>query len=193
MNRSDYLKLYTGWAYLATSIIASSFASLEHEVVDASGKEKASPYNELITYELLQKISSYLSLNGSCYVWKYKLNNKVLSLEVLRPDILLMEETSDGVLTGYRYTVNGKNLHFTTDEIIAFHNFNPLQAYPFNVKGVSPMQAVAMQMEMDVTANEWNHTFFKNGASVKDVISTDAKVSEESKQRLSTKRRNEFQ
>jgi hypothetical protein len=38
------------------------------------------------------------------------------------------------------------------------------------------MQAVAIQAEMDTTANRWNWNFFKNGASVGDILKTDQKI-----------------
>lgn len=54
---------------------------------------------------------------------------------------------------------------FDKDDVIAIDLFSPLKSYPYSAKGVSPMQAVAIQAEMDATANRWNWSFFKNGAS----------------------------
>lgn len=195
LTRTDYLRLYTGWAYVAVSTIADTVASLDRELTRSINTTDSinHPYENLITYELLQSISSFLDLNGSCYIWKVMIWNKIDSLEILRPDIVMFDETTDGVLKGYKYTVNNRQMYFDKDEIIAIHNFNPVKTYPYQAKWVSPMQAVAIQMDMDLTATRWNYTFFKNGGSVKDTLTTDQKVSDEYKTRLSTKWRNEFQ
>lgn len=195
LSRSDYLRLYTGWAFVATSTIAQSVASLEKQLTkwEHNSDVVDHPYMQFVTYDLLLKIASYLQLNWSCFIWKYKIWNKVAWLEILRPDIVLIEEFANGDLKWYRYSANNRNYFFQADEVIALHNFNPLQAYPFNIKGMSPMQAVAVQMEIDVVANKWNWKFFSNGASVKDVLQTEQKITDEAKQRLSTKRKNEFQ
>jgi hypothetical protein len=44
---------------------------------------------------------------------------------------------------------------------MVFSLFSPMLTYPYTVRGVSPMQAVAIQAEMDMTANKWNWNFFK--------------------------------
>ena len=46
---------------------------------------------------------------------------------------------------------------------------------------------------MDKTANRWNWNFFKNGWSVKDILSTDQAIKDENKQRLMAKWKNEYQ
>lgn len=196
LSRGDYLRLYTGWAYVACSTISQSLASLEkHLVKDIRSTDVVShEYMDLITYDFLLKVVSYMQLNGSCFVWKmtFPWSKKIQALEVLRPDLIQFKEDTNGVLQWYTYTANWKSMSFTKDEVIAFHNFNPLQAFPFNIKWVSPMQAVAMQMEMDVTANKWNRNFFRNGWTVKDVISTEKVLDPIVKKRFITDWKSEF-
>jgi HK97 family phage portal protein len=55
------------------------------------------------------------------------------------------------------------------------------------------MQAVAIQAEMDTTANRWNWNIFKNGGSVADILSTDQVMSDEQKERVANKRKSKFQ
>lgn len=82
---------------------------------------------------------------------------------------------------------------FDKDDVIAIDLFSPLKSYPYSAKGVSPMQAVAIQAEMDATANRWNWSFFKNGASAWDIFSTDNPIKEEQKERFLSKWKSEFQ
>jgi len=71
--------------------------------------------------------------------------------------------------------------------------FSPLQTYPYRVKGVSPMQAVAIQAEMDATANRRNRNFFKNWASAWDIFSTENPIKDEQKERFVSKWKSEYQ
>ena len=71
--------------------------------------------------------------------------------------------------------------------------FNPTQSYPYRLTGVSPMQAIAIQAEMDDTANRWNWNFFKNGATSGDILETEQKLTPENKKRAIQQWRNEYQ
>ena len=98
LTRSDYLRLYIGWQYVAVSTIANSLAELETSFTrnENDDKEIKHPYRELVTYELLMQITSFLQLSWNCYLRKFKVNGKVQSLEVLRPDLIEIEEFGDG-------------------------------------------------------------------------------------------------
>jgi HK97 family phage portal protein len=50
-----------------------------------------------------------------------------------------------------------------------------------------------MQAEMDRTANRWNWNFFKNGASIGSMLSTDQSMSPENKELLIRKWKQQFQ
>lgn len=192
LSRSDYLRLYTGWVYVATSTISDSVAELEY-MTKVGEKEKDHRYNGLITYEFLKKVSSFMLLNGNCFVYKQMIGSNVDSLAILRPDLVTLEESADGSLLGYRYNGYGTNVLFRPDEIINFEMFSPFETFPGKVKGVSPMQAIAMQAEMDGTANRWNWNFFKNGGSVRDILSTDQVIKQENKDRLISKWKANYQ
>lgn len=55
------------------------------------------------------------------------------------------------------------------------------------------MQAIAIQAEMDDTANHWNWNFFRNGASSGDILETEQKLSPESKKRTLAHWKSEYQ
>jgi phage portal protein BeeE len=69
LSRTDYLRLYTGWVYVATSTISDSIAELEFNTLRGE-KETEHKYNNLITYDFLKKVSSFMLLNGNCFVYK---------------------------------------------------------------------------------------------------------------------------
>ena len=192
LSRTDYLRLYQGWVYVATSTISDSISELEFNLRKWE-REVEHDYSRFIDYDFLKKVSSFMLLNGNCFVYKEMIWNKVDSLAILRPDLVTIEETADWRLKGYRYNWYGRNMFFRPDEIINFKMFSPFETRPWEAKWVSPMQAIAIQAEMDNTANKWNWNFFKNGWSVKDILSSDQTVSPENKERFINKWKKEYQ
>jgi phage portal protein BeeE len=61
--------------------------------------------------------------------------------------------------------------------------FNPYQGYPRKLKGISPMAAAAMDMEIDQVSSKWNRQFFKNGASGGQVLKSPDRIDKEAKER----------
>lgn len=64
LTRTDYLKLYTSWQYVAVSTIANSVAELEKSFTRTSDDDKQIHHKhfDLITFDLLIQIVSSLQL-----------------------------------------------------------------------------------------------------------------------------------
>lgn len=195
LSRSDYIRLYIWRSYAAVSTIANAIAELPYTLkrTNKDDKELEHPYLQLITYDLLQSIASMQQLTGTCYLYKAMIWNKVDSLEVLRTDLVMIEENADWSIKWYKYGDGNKNYSFRPDEIINFDLFSPLKTFPHQVVWVSPMQAVAIQAEMDNTANRYNWNFFKNNGSVREVLKTAQQMKPENKERLISKWKSEYQ
>ena len=185
MSRTDYLKEYKGWVYTCVSTIASRTASLDYHVLSPTGKQIDHEYLSLITYDLIEQIASFLKLNGSCYVWKVTIGSRVIALHVLRPD--LMQPVYDqkwAKVTGYKYMINGKSYNFSADEVLAFHNFNPLQTYPFVSQGVGDVQAASVAIDTDNATATWNWKFFENSARPNTAIEIPGNIDDPTRERL---------
>ena len=195
LTRTDYIRLYTGWQYVAVSTIANSVAELDYVLTKNGDATKPinHPHMDLVCYKLLQTIVSSLQLTGSAYLRKVYIGKKIDELQFLRTDQVQIEENTDGSVKYYWYSGKTNYYRFTPEEIIDLSLYSPYQTRPQQLKGVSPMQAVAMQAEMDQTANRWNWSFFKNNASVGWVLKTDKSLSQEVKERIARKRKNKFQ
>lgn len=139
------------------------------------------------------QIISSLQLTGSCYLFKNRIGKTIISLDFLRTDRVQLEENEDGSIKSYLYLSGRKQYRFAIDDIIDISLFSPLQTYPRTLKGISPMSAVAIQAEMDQTANVWNWNFFKNGASVGDILTSDQVIAPDNKERVASKWKSEFQ
>jgi HK97 family phage portal protein len=195
LTRTDYIRLYISWQYVAISTISNAISNLDTALFSKPGSDKVikHPHEQLITYDLLQTIVSSLQLTGTAYLLKEKIGNKVDSLKYMRTDLVTIEEKEDGSLKGYRYSSKNKNFLFMPEDVIDISLYSPFKTFPHTVKGISPMQAVAVQAEMDATANRWNWNIFKNGGSVADVLTTEQVLTDEVKERVANKWRNKFQ
>ena len=183
LTRTDYLRLYTSRQYVAVSIIANSVAELEKSLTRTPNDDKQITHKhfDLITFDLLIQIVSSLQLTWSCYLYKNMVWKYIDSLEFLRTDMVEILENTDWSVKWYRYNSKNGQITFSKEDIIDISMFSPLQTYPYRVKGVSPMQAVAIQAEMDATANRRNRNFFKNWASAWDIFSTENPIKDEQK------------
>jgi len=195
LTRTDYIKLYTSRQYVAISTIANSIAELEKSLTRTKNDDKQIQHKhfQLLSYDLLVQIVSSLQLTWSCYLYKNMIGKTIDSLEFLRTDLVTIEENEDWSVKQYRYNSKNRSILFNKADIIDISLYSPIKTYPYTVKWVSPMQAVAIQAEMDSTANRRNRNFFKNGASAGDVFTTDKVINEESKSRFLSKWKSEFQ
>jgi HK97 family phage portal protein len=193
MTRTDYLKEYKGWVYAAVSTISSRVGVLDFHLLDEKEKPIDHEYLKFITYDLLESISSFIKLNGSCYVWKVMVGRRVLALQVLRPDLMQpVYDSKWSKITGYKYSVKWKEFKFPAEEIIAFHNFNPLQAYPFVTQWIGDVQAAAIAIDTDNAASTWNWKFFENNAAPWFGLSTEWKLDDATYERVKSSWENKY-
>lgn len=194
LSRNDYLWLYTGRAFACVSITANAVAQLEQSLTRSinSNNQIDHKYRNLITYDLLMKMVSHLQITGSTFVWKHKIGNSVNSLEVIRPDLVTIERNGDWSTRNYLYNSWYGNYKLYRDDLIIIHNYNPYETYPIETKGISPMSAVAIQMESDVTTNRYNRNFFKNNGSLRDIITADKPITQENKERIISSWRSKY-
>lgn len=193
LSKTDYLAFYKWRALVAISTIANAVGQLERQVVDNKWKQINDPMLELVTYDLLVNIVSYMKLSWSCYIRKNKVWNKVVSLHVLRPDLVkpVMNAYQTEVVK-YEYKINNTTRFFEADEIISIANFNPMIPYPMNVAWLSDVQAIATAIDADYQASKRNRKYFYNNASVNAVLETDKDISWNAVEQITTKREQKY-
>lgn len=181
----SYIESYKGWVYSAVTLIAQSTAKLERHIVDKNGKQIDHPYEDLITYWLIEAVVSYMKLSGTCYIWMNTIGGRIRSLEVLRPDLVRPEwDKNKTRIARYQYHLNGRVINFNPEEIIAIHNFNPCEAYPYQTQWFSDVQAVAVAIDTDNASSTWNWKFFENNASPGFGLKTEWSLSNEQYERV---------
>lgn len=194
LSKTDYLEFYKGWCFVAVSTIAQSVAQLERQLTDGKGNQINDPLMDLISYDLLIQIVSYLKLCGGVYIWKNIVGNKVVWLQILRPDLVkaVLNDTKTAI-DHYKYSFwPNKSKDFPVEEIISIQNFNPQFPYPINIEGLSDVQAIATAIDADYQASKWNWKFFYNNANVDGVLETDQNLSPESVEKIQSKREQKY-
>ena len=189
LSKTDYLNFYKGRCYVAVSTIANAVAQLDKQITDWKGTPINDPLFDLITYDLLVNIVSYMKLNGACYIWKNSVWNKVVSLHVLRPDRVetkLNDSQTD--IEGYIYSYGAtKKKYFKKEEVIAILNFNPMFPYPLNYVWMSDVAWIATAIDADYQASKWNWKFFYNNANVDGVLETEQNLTPETIEQIQKK------
>ena len=108
---------------------------------------------------------------------------------MLRPDLVETKLNSARTrVESYKYN----NKTFPKEEIMHFAQFNPLFPHPTNIDGIGDVQAVAMTIDGDQKAAEWNRRFFDNSARPDGFLSTDQSLNEGASQKLQDKREEKY-
>lgn len=192
MSRGDYLGLYTGWIYTAVTAIADSVSDLEYQLLanEDSVEGIDHKYMDLITTDLLSSITSFLKLTWEAYIYKYKINWVVQSLEILRPDLL--EIKTNWTKVTYSYSYQNQRFNIEREDLIIVKNFSPFDTFWNEARGIWDVQAVAVQAQTDKAIIKWNQNFFQNNASVGWFLTTDQTIEESAAKRIKTSWENSF-
>lgn len=75
---------------------------------------------------------------------------------------------------------SGKTVKYKPEEIVQFKSFNLENQY----YGMAPLTVAMKTMEADFYAREHNRLFFKNGASIEDILESDMNYDEVAEQRI---------
>lgn len=143
------------------------------------------PANGQTQYEFLETLITHLQIAGNAYVLKERARIGVVSLMLLRPD--RMEVVASG---GYSYEINGHK-YFIPDEDVGHLKFpNPNNDF----YGLSPLQVLAKQINLDTDATTFTKAFFNNAGVPSGILKLRRKLSHQDEaDRLRSAWRGQFQ
>ena len=130
--------------------------------------------NELMSrYDFIASTSAYMTLYGEAFWYLVPSVGQVAGTSVLPAEIWVldprkMKEVVDektGALLGWLF--NSK-VSLTKQEVIIFKNVNPYNPY----RGLSPLDAVDIEISADYKAGEYQQRFFENGSVPSMVLET---------------------
>jgi HK97 family phage portal protein len=99
-----------------------------------------------------------------------------LELWPMRPDRVKIVTDDRGVLTGYIYVgPDGEQIPLLKDQVIQGRRPNPLDIY----RGMGPVQALALKLDANRLAAEYNRNFFLNSAEPGGIIEVEDRLDDD--------------
>lgn len=145
----------------------------------------AKPANGQTQYEFLENLITHLQIAGNAYVLKERARVGVVSLMLLRPD--RMSVIPGG---GYSYEVGGKKYMIPAEDVGHLKFPNPNNDF----YGLSPLQVLAKQINLDTDATTFTKAFFNNAGVPSGILKLRRKLSNQDEaDRLRSAWHNKFQ
>jgi HK97 family phage portal protein len=126
------------------------------------------PAPGLTQYEFLENLITHLHIAGNAYVLKERARVGIVSLLLLRPDRI---EVLPG--RGYQYDINGSRYIIPAEDIGHLKFPNPNNDY----YGLSPLQVLAKQVNLDSDATKFTKAFFTNAGVPSGILKLKRKLS----------------
>jgi len=126
------------------------------------------PAPGLTQYEFLENLITHLHIAGNAYVLKERARVGIVSLLLLRPD---RSEALPG--RGYQYYINGARYIIPAEDIGHLKFPNPNNDY----YGLSPLQVLAKQVNLDSDATKFTKAFFTNAGVPSGILKLRRKLS----------------
>lgn len=133
-----------------------------HPLVKLIGR----PNNRLSQVQFFENLFSYFSIAGNAYVYAVVTENGVESIDLLRPDRVVVSPFPDGDGAVYEYSIDSKTYNISIDynsprsPLLHLRGFHPLDDY----YGFSGLEAAIDVVEQYNECIKWNRSLIKNGA-----------------------------
>ncbi|ACC98252.1 Phage portal protein, HK97 family [Elusimicrobium minutum Pei191] len=195
-NYAPYVEAYADkpWIYSTVSVIAETVSSTEFLLKNAKGEiitkhpvlELMYKPNPLMTgRQLRQWITASLELTGNAYILKDSLRSDGSPVELF-PLLSHLVEVVPGTMAaepvqGYKYRVGSKTAYYRAKDIIHIKYFNPFDFF----YGLSPLAAARGAADAIESAENYNRAFFDNSATISGILSTENKLDDATRTRIS--------
>jgi len=194
-NYNNYLRGYAdiAWVFKCVQAIAVNAASVPIKLYRGKGDDKKEVVSHVVLdmlnyvndystlYDLKEITFSNMEITGNMY-WLITKNALKTPRQIfpLRPDRVEIVPDKENYILGYIYTVNGKRISYTADEVIHFKYFNPTDDY----YGLSQLSAIRTHADTEDYASRYNRNFFKNSARVDATLETEQELDDQAYKRL---------
>lgn len=148
------------------------------------------PNNFMSGKQLLEATATWLEIHGNAYWYLSELDRRGQPKEIWILDSRNMMVVPDkkAFISGYVYMVNGRQIPLDPEEVIHFKYFNPFNPY----YGLGTLQALANLLELEDLRNQYDKSFFDNGAVIKGVLKTPQTLSQPVFERIKKEWRRTF-
>lgn len=155
------------------------------EIADHPARQLLQQPNPLMTeFDFWQWTIGMSDLGGAAYWLKERSRNgRVIGLWPMRTDCVTPIVNTTTGIEAYQYTINGTDDTYPANDVIAFANFDPLNAF----NGWSPAQVAGRLIDVDNNTTDYLKIFFQNSAMVRGVLKVKNKLDDSQAARLRAK------
>lgn len=177
----------TTWTYIAIKRISDAVSQIPFQlqntvtgqIIKAYDKgiiglfEMPNPYQRRVDF--IEAIIISLELTGNAFIELVRdPKGRPIEMYCLNPSRMTIIPSKTDYVAGYAFSVNGRSILFPRDGIVHIKYHHPNNDF----YGFSPLTAARIPIEVDGSANEWNHNFLLNGAWPVGALETDNDVDE---------------
>lgn len=200
MTTQEHLNVYgkVSTVYSCVRIIAQTIAAVnwkikknDQEIKDHLALELfKNPVPFLTRWELFYLTVQHLELTGEA-MWLLLKNkqNKILGLLPINPTMLQLNINEMNMPEAWEFHGTHGRVTIDLEDVLFFKYPNPINIY----RGMSPLQAVAMEVDATYYASQWNKNFFYNSAMPSAGFTFKEKLSDQAYLRLKKQITNNFQ
>jgi HK97 family phage portal protein len=185
---------YRHWNAVCLSLISKHIGAvgwyLTHEVGDELSEIYDHPMIDLLRYpnpntnkrEFMERSSLHLDLTGNCF-WYLDRNigRQVRRLWILRPDLVEIKFSTDGIIRGYIYRPSeSRDIFYDADSVVHIRHSSPIDEF----WGVAPLDTMRESFDLDANIRIFLDAFFKNMARPDLLISVKSTMTESQRKRF---------
>lgn len=184
--------LAVSWVYSCVRIISQAVKRTPLKVYQGNSDNEArgGPLYDILRRpnpfmsgrQLLEGTQTWLEIHGNAFWYLSELDSRGRPKEIWLLDSRNVQVVPDmkNMIGGYVYDVNGRQIPLDINEVMHFKTFNPFNPY----MGLGTLQAVANTLETEQFRDQYDKSFFQNGAVLSGVLETPQQISDISFKRL---------
>lgn len=130
--------------------------------------------------QFVERTQQHIDLAGEAFWLVEKVGTIPVALWPLRPDRMSEIITESGLRGWYYRAPDGTQILYDMDEIIHIQTPSPTNMY----RGMSPVQALAVDLESVQAAGEYNRMYFRNSAAPSGVIQLENEMTDREYDRI---------
>jgi HK97 family phage portal protein len=201
---TNYLNAYAGWVYACVNARARDVSQVNLRLFKVKNRNTGE-VEEIVEHDLLslmRKVNpfttkrqlifatqAYKDLAGESFWYLEKKGTNIIQIWTLRPDWITILTSKEKFIAGYEYRVAGDQpITIKPDQIVHHRTFNPTDPY----RGMSVVKALAVTVDTEMAAEEYNRKFFENSAVPAVVMETEQKLDPKVRERMKADWYNEF-
>lgn len=141
-------------------------------------------------FELMENLAAHLYLSGNAYLEAVgAASSAPRELYILRPDRMSVLPDRTHFIRGYEYRVGGQSVRFSTEQVLHFKLFHPLDDW----YGLSPVQVAALAVDKINASDRWNSALLRNSAVPSGALVSKKRLTDEQYGRLKDEMRDQYQ